>query len=111
MKDLNIPDVINGNQGEDIVIGATTIHDSNLIALSAIRDEWTSNRTLAERIANIEGSGVGPRLNSVYFLNGMTVQDDGESDLLDGGLSPDWIFVSVSDDDFIIGMNDVLNSL
>jgi hypothetical protein len=36
--------------------------------LFAIRQEWVSSRSYAERVANISGSGIGPRDNGDNFL-------------------------------------------
>ncbi|MCY2965918.1 MAG: hypothetical protein NT069_20195, partial [Planctomycetota bacterium] len=56
----------------------------------------TSSRNYATRVANIGGTGSGPRRNSGYFLKGsgpwQTVFDDGSKDTLTGGAGLDWYF-------------------
>ena len=47
-----------GLSGGSILIGGSTSHDANDVALRAILAEWSSSRSLSERIANLtDGSG------------------------------------------------------
>jgi hypothetical protein len=64
--------------------------------LLAILNEWNSTRTYAERVANINGTGQGSRLNGSYFLkkgNQATVFEDTNIDTLTGAAGSDWFFV------------------
>ena len=61
------------------------------LALAAIFKEWTSPRDYATRIANLSGTGVGPRDNGDFFLQAATtVLRDSSSDTLTGGTDIDW---------------------
>ena len=57
-----------GNSGDDILIAGTTAFDHNQAALAAIMAEWTSARSYADRVANLSGTGSGPRDNGSVFL-------------------------------------------
>ena len=64
--------------------------------------EWTSGRDYATRVANLSGTGSGPRNNGDYFLMASgpdaTVFDDGAIDVLNGGSGMDWFFANLSQD-------------
>jgi hypothetical protein len=94
-------DIITGAGGDDILIGGTTSFDSNTAALQAILAEWTSGRPVDLRIANINGTGAGPRLNGNFFLKssgiGQTVFEDGPGDQLAGAAGADWFFTNFSE--------------
>jgi Ca2+-binding RTX toxin-like protein len=94
-------DRIVGNKGDDMLIGGHTSYDvgseddllARQAAIMSILAEWNSLRPLAVRRANINGSGVGPRLNGNNFLKpGSTVFDDGAADKLTGSAGSDWFF-------------------
>jgi hypothetical protein len=91
-----------GNSGDDILIAGTTAFDHNEAALAAVMAEWTSARDYATRIANLSGTGSGPRNNGNYFLTASgpsaTVFDNGAIDVLNGGSGMDWFFASLSQD-------------
>jgi hypothetical protein len=95
-------DLLQGNAGDDLLIAGTTAFDANDVALAAIMAEWTSGRSYATRIANLSGSGSGPRANGNFFLKvsgpDATVFDDNEFDLLIGGSGMDWFFADLSQD-------------
>lgn len=63
-------DILYGGGGEDLLIGGTTDFDNNSDALLAILAEWTSGHTLEERVRNIvNGSGtLGGGANGTYYL-------------------------------------------
>ncbi len=85
-------DVAFGGSGEDILIGGSTIHDNDNAALNSIRDEWTSNKSLAIRKQNlIDGTGDGSGLNGTAFLDSLSLIDDNAFDLLFGGWGADWL--------------------
>src|SRR5262249_30942192 len=90
-----------GGNGDDILIGGTTAWDANTQALCAIMDEWTSSHDYATRVANLRGTGTGPRANGSYFLTvgglSATVFDDREPDMLTGSSGIDWFFAGFGD--------------
>jgi Ca2+-binding RTX toxin-like protein len=90
-------DRIVASAGEDILIAGTTAHDSNDTALLAIQAEWTSARDYATRVANIRGTGTGPRLNGTFFFNATTVFDDFAADTLTGSQQKDWFWIFALD--------------
>lgn len=96
-KDLLIggwnADTLRGGQLDDILIGGQTLFDSDQAALQAVLAEWSSSRTYTKRLANLSGTGTGPRKNDNLFLVfGETVFDDFESDSLGGDGGRDWFF-------------------
>jgi Ca2+-binding RTX toxin-like protein len=91
-------DTLNGAAGEDVLTGGTTAHDSNDVALLAILAEWQSGRLIDDRIAYLVNGG---GFNGSYTLDGSVI-DDGDSDTLEGGYSPDW-FIKFSTDVFAPG--------
>jgi sugar lactone lactonase YvrE len=103
-------DQLVGNSGDDLLIAGTTAFDSDLAALDAIMAEWTSARSYADRVANLSGTGSGPRANGDVFLlasgPGATVFDDGAVDQLQGAAGTDWYFANLSG-----GVTDVINGL
>lgn len=90
-------DKLKGGRGEDILVGGITLYDSNDTALTAIHNEWTSNRAYRSRIRNVSGA-LNPtfvdRLNQNYFLvpagAAATVLSDVSVDTLLGGADLDW---------------------
>jgi Ca2+-binding RTX toxin-like protein len=77
--------------GGSILIGGRTAHDANDQALRDILAEWSSSRSLQQRIANLtDGSGTPSRLNRGAFLNSSTLVDDGVVDVVFGDSRRDW---------------------
>jgi hypothetical protein len=91
-----------GTSGDDILIAGTTAFDNNEAALDAIMAEWTSARSYADRVANLSGTGSGPRNNGTYFLiasgPSATVFDNGAIDVLNGSSGMDWFFANLAQD-------------
>src|SRR5262249_36933679 len=89
-----------GNNGSDMLVAGPTAFDSNLAALDAVLAEWTSARSYAERVANLSGTGSGPRANGDVFLKasgaGATVFDDAAVDQLQGASGMNWYFAKRS---------------
>jgi hypothetical protein len=84
-------DALIGGSDEDLLIAGHTAFDADLAALEALRAEWSAARGYPVRVANLRGSGSGPRLNGSFFLTpGLTVFDDGAVDVLIGGAALDW---------------------
>ncbi|MBX7165520.1 MAG: hypothetical protein K1X74_04140 [Pirellulales bacterium] len=95
-------DRLDGGPGEDLLIAGPTAFDNDLAALDAIRAEWTSSRSLAERVANLSGAGTDDRDNGDYFLMpGTTMFAEADIDTLLGGEALDWlindIFIDLTD--------------
>jgi hypothetical protein len=62
-------------------------------ALTAIQAEWSSRETAyLVRIDNLKDPDA-----SVFLIKGVTVQDDGDADVLTGAQHLDWFFVSPLD--------------
>lgn len=93
-------DSLVGDAGDDLLLGNQVTFGPQLPqAVFAIQAEWLSGRTFAERVANISGVGVGPRLNGSFFLqDGVTVLDDAAIDQLTGGADQDWFVPPTSGD-------------
>lgn len=92
-------DMMKGGADEDILVAGWTLYDNNLAALEAIRSEWTSLRSYTTRIANVSGTGYGPRANGNFFFRGgaaltRTVFDDVATDKLTGAAKCDFFIVS-----------------
>lgn len=92
-------DYVLGSRGEDLVIGGSTAYDANREALMSILDEWSSDRDVDTRMANLSGTGTGDRLNGSFLLRATgddespaSVFDDLAQDVLLGGHDTDWYF-------------------
>jgi Ca2+-binding RTX toxin-like protein len=79
-------DHLNGGADDDILIGGTTSFDANDLALQTLLSEWISNRSFADRVANLS-QGTGDILQGTGFMlvQGTTVFNAGH-DKLTGGL-------------------------
>lgn len=91
-------DRLGGEQGDDILIGGRTFFDLDLHSLSLIRDEWSSNRSYAQRRDNLTGSGSGGANGNVFLIAsgvGQTVIEDGAKDRLRGDGGRDWFFANL----------------
>jgi hypothetical protein len=103
-------DHLTGGRGGDLLIGGFTAFDADITALAAISSEWSSNRSYGDRVANLRGTGNGPRANGNDFLiaSGIraTVFDDDAEDILIGGLDRDWYFARLTGNkkDHIVGL-------
>lgn len=113
-------DTLLAGAGRDLLfghLGADQLHgdgDDDLLAADALnfgvslptavfylQSEWLSSRTYAERVANLSGTGVGPRNNANVFLQpGATVLNDGAVDALLGGTELDWALLRLAQDAF-----------
>lgn len=91
---------------EDLLVSGPVTFDLHIASLIAIMSEWTSSRTFEERIANINGTGIGPRNNGDAFLQPtVTVFDEGALDLLTGGTEDDWFLAQTSNDQVLDQQN------
>jgi hypothetical protein len=79
-----------GYFGDNILVGGTTAHDTNVDALDALIAEWTSGNP--NRVNNIRNGG---GLNGTVKLRtgiGATAFDDNARDYLTLGGNGDWFF-------------------
>jgi PKD domain/RTX calcium-binding nonapeptide repeat (4 copies) len=88
-----------GNAGDDILLAGSTAFEDNELALRSIQAEWTSTRDYATRVANLQGTGSGPRNSGGFFLTvdgpTATAFDDGAEDILTGSAGADWFFANL----------------
>lgn len=98
-------DVLRGGADDDILLaGQLSLATAAAVqpALTAIESEWTSNRAYADRVANIAGTGTGPRNNGNNFLIATgpdrNVLDDGAIDDVFGEADTDWFLVRLDED-------------
>ncbi len=101
-------DRIIGNADDDIMVAGWTLFDQNEQALIKIMDEWTSQRSYQDRIANLNGTASGTnsgaRANEEYFLLtgneqlAATLFADGAADVLTGSSGLDWFLLSLDED-------------
>jgi Ca2+-binding RTX toxin-like protein len=91
-------DALVGGDGEDLLVAGPTVYDKHKTALPSIAAEWTSARTLAERFANVTGTGTGPRLNGNYFLKRGRVSADAARDTLTGAAGLDGLIFRTTED-------------
>ena len=90
-------DALSGGAGQDLLFGGSTIHDSNAVALSAIRKEWTRLISYSTRINHLLGTEPGG-LNGTTLLDAAGVLDDsGAVDSLAGGIGRDWFLTFAGD--------------
>ena len=98
----SLGDTILGRSGEDILVSGELLFDLEEFddAVEAIMAEWTSSRDYATRVANISGTGGGPRDNGDYFLQpGITVDGNFVADELTGGTGElDWFLYTLGQD-------------
>jgi subtilisin family serine protease len=92
-------DLLNGGVGEDLLLGGLLLFNDVPQAVFAIHAEWKSDRPWSERIANLSGTGIGPRSNQdIFLVPGQTVFDDAIADEMLGGEDADWFLYRDGDD-------------
>ncbi len=93
-------DKLTGGSGDDLLIGGTVGFGLNVGQWGGVLDEWASNRSYAARVANLKGTGSGPRANGNNFLKsngpGATVFDDAAADQMNGSSGQDWYFAMLT---------------
>lgn len=91
---------LRGGSNNDILIAGIISSDDSLVAkLLAVQTEWTSGRPYGDRVANIRGTGAGPRNNGDTFLvPNDSVLDNGTIDQVFGDGGEDWFLVNVETD-------------
>lgn len=102
-------DSLHGQDGQDILIGGQVFFPNLNNGLAEIRNEWSSPRTLAERVTNLQVAG--PQAAGTLLLKLSTVQDDIDPDSLFGDADADWYFAdSNTDRSHHVPGTDVLNN-
>ncbi len=93
-------DLLDAGAGEDLLVsGIVQLSPNYPTAIFSIQNEWNSTRAYPDRVANISGTGSGPRLNGNFFLQaGVTVLNDNAVDTLVGGADLDWFLYSIAQD-------------
>ncbi|MBX9791347.1 MAG: S8 family serine peptidase [Pirellulales bacterium] len=87
-----------GGHGSILIAGTTSL---DVDALESVLAEWTSDDTLATKVASISGTPSGHNFNGNNFLiPGVTVFDNGAVDYLYSGTSgsANWLFYNVNED-------------
>ncbi len=94
-------DTLNGGNGGDILIGGRlsyydeAAHTVNTLALNRLLAEWSrTNLSYQDRVNHLNGSVVTRARNFPYFLNSLTVFDDGDVDTIFVGLGENWLLDS-----------------
>jgi hypothetical protein len=95
-------DKLTGGAGDSLLIGDSTIYDTNPTALNAIFAEWArTDLSFQQRVADLISPGSQPRsLNGVYTLDKKNIVSDGAPDTLIGGSGLTWAFVTKKQDTF-----------
>lgn len=92
-------DTLLGGAGQDLLIAGFLQVPNLASAVYSLQSEWTSTRPLAEKVANLQGSGNGERFNGETFLSpGSTVLNDDAVDVLFGGEGDDWLLLDLNAD-------------
>jgi Ca2+-binding RTX toxin-like protein len=89
-------DRIVGNADDDILIAGVYLFEADAGKLCAIMHEWTrTDKTAAERVANLQNGG---GLNGSAVLNGTTLANDLDADVLTGSSGYDWFLFDPAKD-------------
>lgn len=92
-------DLLRGGVGQDLLVAGRLWFLDLPSAAFALQAEWTSGRPIAERVANLSGTGVGPRFNGDYFLTpGVTALTDSAVDQVLGDDDADWLLYDFAQD-------------
>lgn len=103
-------DLVIGGAGDNILIAGYTLYDQNLIALTAVMNEWASGDSYAIRIKKISDGVVGSDGNRYALVAGKgsarTAFDDAAVDILTCTANPDpnvvdWLFANTSTDQIV----------
>jgi Ca2+-binding RTX toxin-like protein len=89
-------DDLRGGSNSDLLIGGTTTFDESDGGLLAILAEWSAQRSIDLRIANLI-QGLGPGLSPFLRMDESVLNDNDATDTLFGGLGGDWFLSFPSD--------------
>lgn len=89
-----------GGAGKDLLLASAMQFGPDLAsAVFSIQAEWLSSRPLHQRVANLRGTGSGPRFNGNFFLvPASTAVNDAAIDTVFGDADGDWLLVDVGVD-------------
>ncbi len=82
-------DTLTGGSGENLLLGTGYTGENNVLALIALRSEWTSASSYDNRVAHLLGTLAGGA-NGSYRLTSATVKEDNVMDTRNGGNGKDW---------------------
>jgi hypothetical protein len=91
-------DRLYGRSADDLLIGDSWNGENNDVALLSILGEWSSKRSIDQRISNLRN---GRGLAAGYSVNASTILDDNAVDMIWGGAGQDW-FLNCSERDELI---------
>jgi hypothetical protein len=92
-------DWLYGGAGQDLIVAGRLFFLNLPSSVFALQAEWTSSRPYADRVANLLGTGAGPRFNGNVFLTpGASAINDSSIDHLFGEADQDWLLVNLSQD-------------
>lgn len=106
-------DLLNGGGGQDLLVAGSLYFPENLPAsIYAIQAEWQAPRPLAQRVANLSGTGTQPRNNGENFLQpSTTILDDQAIDQVFGDDDADWLILAVDEDITSLDPQDLVTDL
>jgi hypothetical protein len=85
-----------GNADDDILISGVCLFEGDRAKLSAVMREWTrTDKTAAERVDNLRN---GTGLNGSVVLDGTTLANDYDADVLTGSSGYDWFLFDPAHD-------------
>lgn len=97
-------DTMYGGTGDDLMIGGfsnllvneqqSELDSAQRQAIQAVLNEWSSNRSYAQRIARLQ-AGVGP--GNRYKLTNATIENDASIDQAFGESGDDWFWLGTND--------------
>jgi len=101
-------DALDGGPGDDILASGSLTSDGILARVNAIRSEWASGHTYADRVSNLRGDSAhsttyAARLNGNHFLTaqGSVSLPAAPEDSLTGG----WLALTETNNDWFFGLS------
>jgi Ca2+-binding RTX toxin-like protein len=92
-------DTLKGGSGSDLLLAGRLSFENLPGSVYSIQSEWISGRLPATKVANLSGTGEGPRNNGDVFLQGgSTALDDGAVDTILGESDADWLLIDLEED-------------
>ena len=85
-------DVLRGGSGQDILIGGTTVYDTDVASLRSLMAEWKrTDQNYQQRINHLIGATSGGQ-NGTVQLKSSKITDDAVVDQIFGGQGTDWFW-------------------
>ncbi len=104
-------DTLNGGSEDDILIAGNSLLSTNVVSMTAIRNEWISANSYSLRVAHLLNGG---GFNGTTKLNSSTISNDSSAaDNLTGNSELDWFFQSANDIvvDFNAGLGEIKTTI